>query len=129
MNNQLILSTFIKQLDECIVDITTTYSTDSRFIKGKLAFDTIKKTNPKIIIASWKTKVTDKYDEQIMAGNIDYFISKDYAADLTDQPYTVYIDNTIHDLKEAIQKMSAENKAVSLKYIQNLCKLSKLYVY
>jgi hypothetical protein len=25
--------------------------------------------------------------------------------------------------------MSEENKAVSLKYIQNLCKLSKLYVY
>jgi len=127
MNNALILSTFIKQMDECINDIEGIYAMDKRFIKVRLSFETVKKTNPKLILSSWKTMVTDKYDKQIEAGNLDYFLEKNYSEDIN-EPYTVSTDNTINEMKNAMRNMSAENKAVSLKYVQNLCKLSKLYV-
>jgi|GEM_PF-3437617 hypothetical protein len=127
MNNALILSTFIKQMDECIQDIEGIYAMDKRFIKVRLSFETVKKTNPKLILSSWKTMVTDKYDKQIEAGNLDYFLEKNYSEDIN-EPYTVSTDNTINEMKNAMSNMSAENKAVSLKYVQNLCKLSKLYV-
>jgi hypothetical protein len=126
-NNPLIMATFLKQMDECLEDISKTYSTDTRFSKCKLYFETMKRTNPRMIITTWKTMVTDKYDAQIQEGNIEYFLEKDYAEDAQDL-YTPTVDSTIQELRTTIKKMSPENKEVSLKYLQNLCKLSKLYV-
>jgi len=125
-NNALVLSTFLKQLDECIDDISSVYSEDTRFIKCKRYLEGIKKTNPGLIIKTWKKAITDKYEDKIESGDIDYFLEKDYAADVSD--YSSTIDSTIQDLRKIIRDMSEENKKVSIKYIQNLCKLSKHYV-
>jgi hypothetical protein len=126
MNHPLVLSTFITQLDECLEDISKVYSKDARFIRCKLYLDTLKKTNPRMIITTWKTQVADKYEERILAGDIDYFLKIDYTQELP--VYNATIDQAIQDLRTAIQSMSEENKAKSIQYIQNLCKLSKLYV-
>ena len=125
-NNALVLSTFLKQLDECIDDISSVYSEDTRFIKCKRYLEGIKKTNPGLIIKTWKKAITDKYEDKIESGDIDYFLEKDYAADVSD--YSSTIDSTIQDLRKIIRDMSEDNKKVSIKYIQNLCKLSKHYV-
>ena len=125
MNLPLVLSTFISQLDECLEDISKVYSEDSRFIRCKLYLDTLKKSNPRMIITTWKTQVTDKYEDHILAGDIDFFLNKDYTQETG---YTPTMDQALQDLRKAIQSMSEENKMKSLQYIQNLCKLSKLYV-
>ena len=127
MNNQLVLTTFIAQLDECLEDVGNVYSEDERFVKCKMYLSTLKKTNPRMIITTWKTSVTDKYEERINSGDIDYFLNKDYSQELPSN-YTSTIDKSIQDLRQAIQTMSEENKKKSIQYIQNLCKLSKLYV-
>jgi hypothetical protein len=126
MNHPLVLSTFITQLDECLEDISKVYSSDARFIRCKLYLDTLKKTNPRMIITTWKTQVADKYEQHILEGDIDYFLNKDYTQELP--MYNPTIDQAIQDLRKAIQSMSEENKKKSIQYIQNLCKLSKLYV-
>jgi hypothetical protein len=126
MNHPLVLSTFITQLDECLEDISKVYSSDSRFVRCKLYLDTLKKTNPRMIITTWKTQVADKYEERILAGDIDYFLNKDYTQELP--LYNPTIEQAIQDLRKAIQSMSEDNKNKSIQYIQNLCKLSKLYV-
>jgi hypothetical protein len=127
MNNSLILSTFISQIDEYLDDISKTYSVDNRFERGRLYLEGIKKSNPRMIITTWKTMVTDKYADQIEAGDIEYFLTKDYTEDAGN--YTPSVDSVIQELRATVRRMSEENKAISLKYIQNLCKLSKLYVY
>jgi len=127
MNNTIVLSTFIKQLDEWLEDITKSYQpNDSRFIKCKLYFETIKQGNPKLLITLWKSKITLPYKEQILEGNIDYFLNKDYKEDMSSN-YNDTIDNAIQDLRKIISTMNQENIQMSLKYIQNLCKLSELY--
>ena len=126
MNHPLVLSTFITQLDECLEDISKVYSSDARFVRCKLYLDTLKKTNPRMIITTWKTQVADKYEQYILEGDIDYFLNKDYTQELP--MYNPTIDQSIQDLRKAIQSMSEENKKKSIQYIQNLCKLSKLYV-
>lgn len=126
MNNSLVLSTFISQLDECLTDISNVYSSDKRFIRCKLYFDTLKQTNPRMILTTWKTMVADKYDEQIQNGDISYFLEKDYKEELPN--YNPTIDQAIQDLRKAIREMSDMNKEKAIQYIQNLCKLSKLYV-
>lgn len=125
MNHPLVLSTFISQLDECLEDISKVYSEDARFIRCKMYLDTLKKSNPRMIITTWKTQVTDKYEEHILAGDIDFFLNKDYTQETG---YTPSMDQALQDLRKAIQTMSEDNKNKSLQYIQNLCKLSKLYV-
>ena len=127
MNNTLVLSTFIKQLDEWLEDITLCYKpNDARFIKCKLYFETIKQGNPKLLITLWKSKITVPYKEQILEGNIDYFLNKDYKEDISSN-YNDTIDNAIQDLRKVIRTMNQENIQMSVKYIQNLCKLSELY--
>jgi hypothetical protein len=126
-NNSIILSTFIKQLDECLDDISNSYKAkDARFIKCKLYFETIKQTNPKMLIQLWKTHITLPYKDKIYAGDIEYFLNKDYKEDIGAK-YADTIETAIQDLRKAIREMSQENIQVSLKYITNLCKLSELY--
>jgi hypothetical protein len=127
MNNSLVLNTFIKQLDECLEDISNTYNTDNRFVKCKLYFDTIKKSNPKILITLWKKKIMEPYKEQIFANDVTFFLTKDYKGDVNEN-YNEAIDNAIDDLRNVIRGMSQENISTSMKYIQNLCKLSELYI-
>jgi hypothetical protein len=127
MNNSIILTTFIKQLDECLEDISNSCNaTDARFIKCKLYFETIKQSNPKMLIQLWKSKITIPYKDKIYAGDIEYFLNKDYTQDINSS-YSDTIENAIQDLRKAIREMSPENIKISLKYITNLCKLSELY--
>lgn len=126
MNNSLVLSTFVKQLEECVADISLEYSKDERFIKCKRYMDGIKRANPSILIKTWKKLITDKYEEQINSGDIEYFLAKDYSNDVSE--YNSTIDTTIQDFRKIMRDMSDENKKVTFKYVQNLCKLSNLYV-
>jgi hypothetical protein len=126
MNNSLVVSTFISQLDECLTDISSVYSTDKRFVRCKLYLDTLKQSNPKMIVTTWKTMVADKYDTQIQKGDVSFFLEKDYTEELP--VYNPTIDQAIQDLRKAIREMSPDNQNKAIQYIQNLCKLSKLYV-
>ena len=126
MNNSLVVSTFISQLDECLTDISSVYLKDKRFIRCKLYLDTLKQSNPKMIVTTWKTMVADKYDEQIQKGDVSFFLEKDYTEELP--VYNPTIDQAIQDLRKAIREMSPDNQNKAIQYIQNLCKLSKLYV-
>ena len=127
MNNSVILTTFIKQLDECLEDISKTYtSTDARFVKCKLYFETIKQSNPRMLIQLWKSKITLPYKDKIYAGDIEFFLTKDYKQDIQSN-YNDNIENAIQDLRKIIRQMTPENIQITLKYITNLCKLSELY--
>ena len=128
MSNSLILSTFITQLTECLDDISTVYDSDKRFIKCKRYVNGIKIANPSLLIKSWKSFIADKYDKQIEEGNFQYFLEKDYSDDLSSIEINSTIETTISELRSVIRDMSEDNKNKSLKYVQNLTKLSKLYV-
>ena len=128
MSNALILSTFNLQLTECLEDISKIYNTDKRFVKCKLYVDGIKKANPSLLIKSWKKFIADKYDKQIEEGDFEYFLEKDYSEDLSSVEINSTVESTITDVRSVIRDMSPDNKSKSLKYVQNLTKLSKLYV-
>jgi len=69
--------------------------------------------------------VLDKYKNEIMNGDIDYFLNKDYTNDFE------YMDNIViekfNTLKGPIKKMDEMNKNKVIKYMQNLIKLADLY--
>ena len=59
--------------------------------------------------------------------NINFFITKDYSSDLAKNDNSDKIMEAINRLREPIRKMSHENQAKTMKYIQNLTKLASMY--
>jgi hypothetical protein len=129
-NNKLVLSAFVAQLDECLQDIMRTYpsliQTDERFVKCKTYFETLKKTNPRLMIVAWKSKVNKSYRDKILTGDVDFFLEKDYQAD-AEELYNDTVDKSINDLRETIRGMSSSDITTCMKYIQNLCRLADMY--
>jgi len=136
MNNSLVLKTFIKQLDECLEDILTAYpelpQTDKRFLKCKMYFDALKKSNPKIMIISWKEYVNNRYRKQIDEGDVHFFVETDLEKiakeNAVEEYFTSEVENAINELRQTIRNMSPKNIEASMKYIQNLCKLTDHYI-
>jgi hypothetical protein len=79
-----------------------------------------------MIVKIWKKFISDKYSDEILAGNIDFFINKDYSNDLTSTKNPDKIMESIDRLRNPIKNMGPENQAKTLKYIQNLTKLSAM---
>jgi len=102
--------------------------TDSEEIKtSKITFMTIKKANPTAIIKVWNKHISTKYTDVIERGDIDFFFDKDYANDLTNVKNPDKVIGIIDSIRGPIRDMGDANKAHSVKYIQNLSKLSDRY--
>jgi hypothetical protein len=79
------------------------------------------------MIVTWKVKINEKYREKILAGDVNFFVHKDYQEDAPEH-YNSTVDTVIQDLRTTIRGMSQTNIDTAMKYIQNLCKLADLYV-
>jgi hypothetical protein len=85
------------------------------------------KINPKSVIIGWKECVNDSYKDQILNGDLEYFINKDYNEDLEGSDNKGKILKTIDSFRDKIRNMGEDNKKKSMKYIQNLTKLCNMY--
>jgi len=117
-------------MEECFQDVIRVYpeivKRDVRFMKCKLFFETLKQTNPRLMIVCWKTRINEKYREQILSGDLNFFLKKDYKDDAPEY-YDSTVENCIDDLRYTIQNMDQNNVETAMKYIQNLCKLADIY--
>ena len=128
----MVLKAFIRQLEECLEDIKTTYpnimKTDPRFVKVVTFMDALKMSNPRLIITTWKEKVNAKYKDKIFEGDIEFFIAKDYKQEASPEYYTEETEKVINDLRQTINEMSPTNIQQCMRYIQNLCRLAEMYL-
>jgi hypothetical protein len=125
-DKSLLLNAFNTQFFEFIDDIQYVFSDDSSIKKAKTALSIIKSVNNSLIIKIWHTYVCS-YETEINNNNIDFFIEKDYKKDFIYVSGSDEIINHIDKLRDPVRNMSKENQEKSLKYIKNLCILSKLY--
>jgi len=121
-----ILTAFNDHFFEFIGDIQTIFPDDIDLLVSKNALLTIRKANPKMIVKIWKSYVVGKYKTEIDNGNLNFFINKDYSTDVANNNNSGDIIKAIDRFREPIKNMSDENKNKSMKYIQNLTKLSVL---
>jgi hypothetical protein len=127
LNKSNILTIFNNHFIEFIEDIVRIFPNNIDLVTLKNFFVLIRKTNPKIIITVFYKYVVLKYQTYIDNGNINYFIEKDYQDDLTSNNNSDKIIEAINGLREPIQLMDEKNKLNTIKYLQNLCKLSSSY--
>ena len=86
------------------------------------------KCNPTKLIYLFNYYVTIPYDKIIQKGDYEYFENKDYSSDFTDlKDNGEYVLKTYNNMRKTISKKSVEHKKFSMKFIQNLSSLSKLY--
>jgi hypothetical protein len=126
-NSSTILTAFNDHFMEFVSDIQRVFPDDHDILSSKNAFSTVRKINPKLFIRVWSEYVVGKYKDEIEAGNIDYFINKDYTQDVMDSPNSKKIIMGIDRLRNPVKEMDDENKKKSMQYIQNLTKLCSLY--
>ena len=126
MSSHLYLQAFNKQLTEFLDDVERVFPNDVDIKTGKNSLLLLKKANPKKIIEVWKAYVTDPYYQKIENSEIEFFINKDYDADigLTSKSEVM---SAIDRLREPIRRMEDEDKQVVMKYLLNLCKLTIMY--
>lgn len=122
-----ILTAFNDHFIEFVSDIINVFPNDTDLLAAKNSFSLIRKANPKLIIKIWSSHVVNKYAVQIDAGDIGFFINKDYAGDLEKADNSEKIMEAIDRLRNPIKMMTLEDRAKSMKYIQNLKKLSVMY--
>ena len=121
-----ILTAFNDHFIEFVNDVHCVFPDDADILATKNALTTIRKLNPKMIVKIWNSFIVSKYKSEIEAGNIEFFINKDYSQDVSVTSNSDKIMESIDRLREPIKNMSEENQTKVMKYIQNLTKLSQL---
>ena len=98
-----------------------------RFYKQNLF---LKRANVKLFIRTWYTNITRFYMEPILNGNIQFFLEKDYSAEINENKEfsnTYSIESYVQYFKEIYNTLKQEDVDVFVEKVQELTKLSKLY--
>ena len=126
MSSSNLLSVFNDHFVEFVSDIQNVFPEDHDILVAKNSLLAIRKANPKMIVKIWKTFIVDKYQQEIEAGNLDFFMEKDYSQDLAASENSGKIMDSINRLRGPIKQMTTESQQKTMKYIQNLTKLAAL---
>lgn len=122
-----ILKAFNSHFFEFLDDIIVIFPENKELASARKSFDMIKRMNVSAIIKAWFKFVYSPYKTVITAGEIEFFFKKDYSGDLSHLNNSENIMSIIDSLRGPVSEMNELNKAHSMKYIQNLSKLSEMY--
>jgi hypothetical protein len=121
----IVMKAFLNQFTDFVEDVQSVFPDNTDIGSAKTALFLVKKTNPRILMNAWVTYIVVPYTDEIEKGDIGFFLNKDYTQDLE------YMGNSVMQkvdtLRGPVRDMGADNQAKSMKYIQNLTKLAKLY--
>ena len=118
---------FNKHFGEFVDDIANYFSDNLEIQTAANALRTMRKTNPKIIITVWKSNILDIYEGKIEAGDIDFFVTKEYTDDVVGLDGNAEVLKVIDKIRGPIQNMPKTEQEKAMKYVQNLTKLCKVY--
>jgi hypothetical protein len=120
------ITIFNDHFAEFINDIQSVFPDDADILTAKNALMTIRKANPKLLPRIWIKYVAEPYKDRIISGDLNFFIEKDYANDLTKTGNPDQIMESIDRLRKPVKLMNPANQQKTMKYIQNLCKISDM---
>jgi hypothetical protein len=122
-----ILKAFNSHFFDFLDDIINIFPENKDLPVSKHSFDMIKRANPTAIIKAWYKFIYVPYFEIINRGEIEFFYEKDYNDDIGHLANSQSIMQIIDTLRQPVKDMSETNKAHTMKYLQNLSKLSEVY--
>jgi hypothetical protein len=120
-----ILKAFNDHFEEFVQDVHQAFPEDVDILSAKNALFACRKANPRLIPKIWHMYVAGPYIQKIEAGDISFFIHKDYTEDIY-LPNSERIVKAIDRFREPVKQMGRENQEKVIKYMQNLSKLAAL---
>jgi hypothetical protein len=126
-NKTTVLRSFNTHFFDFIDDIIKVIPENHDILAARSFFEITKKANPTIIVKIWYSLIYYPYASVIDSGDLEFFVNKNYAEDLSNIQNSKEILKAIDTLRDPIRNMTEINKQHCLKYIQNLCKLSAIY--
>ena len=105
-----IVKAFNDHFIEMVEDIASVFPDDTDILSAKNSLIALRKMNPKILIRSWNKYVVSKYHKEIAAGDLSYFLDKDYTDDLAASSESKRIMTAIDRLRTPIKSMSDVNQ-------------------
>lgn len=127
-HNPIILKAFNNQLSEFLDDLLAILPGEKDLMVLSTFMKTIIMGKPRKIIEVWNKYITIKYRDEILNGQIEYFLDKDYSEDLQDASSNealIAIDKLRNQIKFTFN--NEINRDKTIKYMQNLIKLTELY--
>lgn len=125
-SNTNLLTIFNDHFVEFITDIHNVFPDDADILTAKNALIAIRKANPKLIVKIWLKYVASPYQNEILAGDIEFFVNKDYSNDLTRTGNPDQIMSSIDRLRGPVKQMNPTDQQKTMKYIQNLSKIAAM---
>lgn len=128
MDQRQILSAFNDHFMEFVDDVQSVFPNNDDIATVKTSLVSFRKTNPRLILLAFKEHVIGKYRNEIQKGDINFFIDKDYQQDVGGIGSAKMILEKIDCLRQPIRDMEQVDQSKVIKYMQNLMKLSDMYV-
>jgi hypothetical protein len=130
MDKTQLLSAFNDHFMQFVQDIQLAFPDNSDIATVNIALGKLRKANPRLLIMSFKEHVVSGYRNEIEKGDINFFINNDYQNDLN--KIGVGSSNQILEkidcLRGPVRDMNENEQAKVIKYMQNLLKLSDMYM-
>ena len=128
MDHHVALRAFNDHFDEFVQDILRVFPNDRECKTASVALRALRKANPRLILTVFGESVCVPYKNEIIAGDISFFVNKDYRDDMKfkGDVNTAVLDK-IDKIRRPISQMSEEDKQSVIKYLQNLQQLVFLY--
>lgn len=127
MSKSLYAKAFNVHLLDFFDDLKTIFPNEKDISIGRTSCQTIIKMNVTTILKLWY-RYSSPYNNQIESGDISFFMEKDYSNDLEQSRTKSQAEEVINRLRNPIRLLDASNKEKSMKYIQNLTKIAKVYI-
>ena len=131
VNKSLLVKIFSEQVVELYRDMKLVYPNDTSIKTGLTLVEQIKTFNPKLLISKYKEGVNDEYYEQIIRGDLDFFINKNYEKDCLKAGYVGNEIKTqaawMDTIKDLYKEQGEDNQKKIKKYFQNFSKICKMY--
>jgi hypothetical protein len=130
MDKAQILSAFNDHFMQFVQDIQLVFPDNSDIATVSLALGKLRKANPRLLIMSFKEHVVSGYRMEIEKGDINFFINNDYQKDLNNIGVgsSNQILEKIDCLRGPVRDMNKNEQEKVIKYMQNLLKLSDMYM-
>ena len=127
MDKSQILTAFNDHFSEFVKDIQLVFPDNADVATLYSAISKVRKINPKLIIKAFNEYVVGSYSEQIVQGDINFFINNDYKNDLNNVKSSNMILEKIDCLRKPVKEMGKDDQVKVMKYLQNLNKLCEMY--
>ena len=129
MNKSQVIEAFNAHFMEFVKDIEVVVPNDNDIISSRKTLNKTLILMPKMLIRMFQESFVRFYRTQIESGDLAFFIDNDYKKTHvykdSDDPWIL---EKIDCLRGPVRNMSDNDKENVIKYLQNLTKLSDLYI-